>query len=100
MYGWRDMSPSSGHTPRVFVSHSHRDDAFTTQLVADLRSKGADVWVDLANITSNDFQDGINEGLRGRDWCVVVLTPNAINSRWVKLEVHAAFVLFHQGAMK
>ncbi len=69
-------------------------------LVADLRSKGADVWVDLANITSNDFLDRINEGLKGRDWCVVVLTPNAIDSSWVKKEVHAAFVLHHQGAMK
>lgn len=36
--------------PRIFVSHSHRDDAFTERLVRDLRAAGADVWVDLSDI--------------------------------------------------
>jgi hypothetical protein len=31
--------------PKVFVSHSHVDDAFAEQLVADLRAAGADAWL-------------------------------------------------------
>ena len=42
------MTASSA--PRVFVSHSHHDDTFTTRLVADLRAAGADVWVDADKI--------------------------------------------------
>lgn len=41
--------------PRGFVSLSHQDDEFTQRLVDDLKTAGADVWVDVAGIGAEDF---------------------------------------------
>jgi hypothetical protein len=91
-----DPNQAKGHaTPeavRVFVSHHHspEEDAFTARLVADLEAAGADVWVDTEGITSDDFVQKISEGLAGRQWLVLVMTPGAIASPWVRREVNAA----------
>ncbi len=77
---------------RVFVSHHHSpdEDRFTARLVADLEAAGADVWVDTAGIASDDFVKKISEGLTGRQWLVLVMTPEAVASPWVQREVNAA----------
>lgn len=85
---------------RIFVSHSRKDNAFTTRLVDDLRTAGADVWVDMTEITSNDFVRRINEGLADRDWLVLVLSPDALRSDWVRSEVNAALTLVHQKRLR
>src|SRR5215471_1301103 len=76
----------------VFVSHHHspEEDAFTARLVADLEAAGADVWVDTSGITSDDFVKKISEGLAGRQWLVLVMTPAALASPWVQREVNVA----------
>lgn len=53
---------------RVFVSHSHRDDSFTSRLVADLRAAGAEVWVDTKNFQHGNFLRRINDGLERSDF--------------------------------
>jgi hypothetical protein len=77
---------------RVFVSHHHspEEDAFTAQLVADLVAAGADVWVDSKDISSDDFVEKISEGLDGRQWLILVMTPESVSSKWVRREVNAA----------
>lgn len=86
---------------RVFVSHHHstEEDAFTSRLVADLDAAGADVWVDDQRITSDDFIKKINEGLAGRQWLVLVMTPAALRSSWVQAEVNAALNQVRKGHM-
>jgi hypothetical protein len=76
----------------VFISHHHSEfeDTFTARLVADLEAAGADVWVDDVRITSDDFIKKINEGLSGRQWLVLVMTPESLRSPWVQTEVNAA----------
>jgi hypothetical protein len=76
----------------VFVSHHHssEEDAFTDRLVADLQAAGADVWVDKAGITSDDFVKKISEGLADRQWLVLVATPASLASPWVQREVNVA----------
>ena len=78
---------------RVFVSHHHSpdEDRFTARLVADLKAAGADVWVDDEGITSEDFVRKISEGLAGRQWLVLVMTPASVASPWVQREVNTAF---------
>jgi Sulfatase-modifying factor enzyme 1/TIR domain len=87
---------------RVFVSHHHspEEDAFTARLVADLEAAGADVWVDVVGVGAADFQKRINEALARCNWFVLVLTPGAIASPWVEMEVHAAIRLKAQGRMR
>ncbi len=76
----------------VFVRHHHsqEEDAFTARLVADLEAAGADVWVDTKGISSGSFVQNISEGLAGRKWLVLVMTPAALTSEWVQDEVNAA----------
>ena len=77
---------------RVFVSHHHspEEDAFTARLVKDLEAAGADVWVDDKGISSDDFIEKISEGLEGRQWLVLVMTPHSVASPWVRREVNTA----------
>lgn len=86
---------------RIFVSHHHspEEDAFTARLVADLQVAGADVWVDDERIPSGDFVRKINEGLAGRQWLVLVMTPDALHSQWVQAEVNAALHQVNAGRM-
>src|SRR5690349_15604649 len=86
---------------RVFVSHHHspEEDVFTARLVSDLEAAGADVWVDTGQIASGNFVRKINEGLAGRQWLVLVMTPQSLASRWVQEEVDAALHQVHGGRM-
>jgi tetratricopeptide (TPR) repeat protein len=85
---------------KIFVSHSHQDDAFTRQLVEDLRSAGATVWVDVADAGAGDFQERINAALDACAWAVLVLTKSSIASPWVRQEINAAIRLKHQGRIQ
>jgi formylglycine-generating enzyme required for sulfatase activity len=78
---------------RIFVSHhrSPQEDAFAARLAADLKATGADVWLDTESIASGDFVTKISEGLAGRQWLVLVMTPDALRSSWVRQEVDTAF---------
>lgn len=86
---------------RVFVSHHHspKEDAFTARLVTDLQAAGADVWVDNERIPSGDLVRRINEGLAGRQWLVLVMTPESLKSPWVQAEVDAALHQYRAGRM-
>jgi formylglycine-generating enzyme required for sulfatase activity len=95
------MSGSSATAaPRIFVSHSHKDDEFTRRLVSDLHAAGAEVWVDVAGISHGNFMQRIDEALQGCNWMVLVLTPNAIASQYVKDEVYTALHRVNQGYMR
>ncbi len=85
--------------PRVFVSHSHHDDTFTTRFVADLRAAGVQVWVDVADMQHGDFMMRINDALMQSEWLVLVLTPDALRSPAVRAEVNAAINLVWQRQM-
>ncbi len=85
---------------RVFVSYASPDRAFAERLVNDLRAAGAEVWWDVTGVDEGDFLDKINEALRRCQWLVLVLTPHAIASKWVKIEVNAAINRREKGLMR
>ena len=86
--------------PKVFVSHSHVDDAFAERLVKDLRAAGADAWLDKNDLGAGDFQARISAALSTCEWFVLVLTRNALASNWVVQEVNAANSLKHAGQLR
>lgn len=86
--------------PKIFVSHSHVDDAFAERLVQDLRAEGVDVWLDKIDVGAGDFMERINDALSKCEWFVLVLTHAALESQWVRQEVHAANGLKHQGRIR
>ena len=72
---------------RVFVSHSHQDNAFCHAIVAVLRDAGADVWYDEHNLGSGRLQEEILRELDTRPIFVVILSKAAFTSPWVKREM-------------
>lgn len=75
--------------PKVFISHSSKDDWFVQRLVSDLEKAGIEVWVDDRITVGDEFIEEINQGLFDSDYVAVVLSPNSIESRWVKREYSA-----------
>jgi hypothetical protein len=84
----------------LFVSHSHEDDQFTKQLVGDLQRAGAEVWVDQEGIHHGNIMNHIDEALGKADWLILVQTPDAVRSEYVKLEVSAALTRVMSGLMQ
>jgi hypothetical protein len=91
---------TSQAAPNVFVSHSHRDNAFTQRLVNDLRTAGADVWVDMTEVAYDSFVRQINEGMKSCQWLVLIMTPASLASPWVQLQVDAAIARVVQKRMR
>lgn len=72
----------------IFLSHSSADGEFTSELAEVLRRHGIRVWYSDTNILgAQQWHDEIGAALRRCDWFVVVLTPDAVQSRWVKREL-------------
>ena len=72
----------------VFLSHSSQDGPMPQNLATTLTRHGVPVFFSPENITgAQQWQNEILSALRRCDWFVVILSPNAINSMWVKREV-------------
>ena len=72
----------------VFLSHSHHDKAAVEKLEEMLVLHGVPVWYSETNIKgAQQWLDEIGEALERCDWFVVLLTPAAVKSQWVKREL-------------
>ena len=61
---------------------------FTAKLADVLRRHGVPVWYSETNIQgAQQWHDEIGTALQRCDWFVVVLTPDAVASMWVKREL-------------
>ena len=79
---------------KLFISHSSQDLAWCQQFVAALRAAGHTCFFDHDSIPgSSEWLDTIQEGLQKCDLCVLVLSPVAWASPWVKREWHLALRL-------
>src|SRR5579875_2712846 len=87
-------------TLRIFVSHSHEDDAFCRTLVAALRGASTDVWYDEHNLGSGQLLDVIQRELASRPIFIIILSPDALRSTWVKNEAKWAFNLLQRDSMR
>jgi hypothetical protein len=82
--------PASGAMlpQEVFLSHSDRDRQFVTMLADMMRRHGIPVWYSRTNILgAQQWHDEIGAALRRCDWFVLVLSPHAVESIWVKREL-------------
>ncbi|HEX8732946.1 MAG TPA: TIR domain-containing protein, partial [Ktedonobacterales bacterium] len=106
-------SQRAAFTPRLFISHSSADDGFGKRLAADLRAALAPadpgrVWYDSAPQRAEEVAEGEDDaepgGLKGgmnfpreiveqiaaRNVMIVILSPEAARSRWVRYEIDQA----------
>lgn len=72
----------------VFLSHSGDDEEFVTSVASILRRHGISVWYSKTNIRGGQkWHDEIGVALNRCDWFVLILSPNSVNSKWVKREL-------------
>ena len=75
----------------IFISYSHQDKEFVDKLVQDLQNSGISIWADKVEIKLGDsFFDKISEGIDKMEYLAIVLSPDSVNSSWVKKEVEVA----------
>jgi hypothetical protein len=77
---------------KVFISHATPDRyVIERQVLPVLCAHGMDPWYCKDDVHSADeWEKKIRVGLNVCDWFMVILSPNAIASNWVKAEVHWA----------
>jgi hypothetical protein len=75
----------------LFISHSSADQRFVDELVSVLQRHGIPVWYSHMNVLgAQQWHDEIGNALARCDWILVVLSPNSVDSMWVKREVKYA----------
>jgi hypothetical protein len=77
----------------VFISHSSTDTWVAKQLAREIRRCGATPFLDEAEINAGeDFEELIRAALEKANELVVLLTPWALDRRYVWAEIGAAWV--------
>jgi len=72
----------------VFLACSSQDQGFMARLVETLRRHGVPVWYSQTNILgAQQWHDEIGRALGRCDWLVLLLSPSAVRSEWVKREL-------------
>lgn len=75
----------------VFLSHCHSDKPIVRRIAKDLQKYGAVVWIDEAEINVGDsLIQKIREGIDKMEYLAVFLSPESLQSEWVKREVDVA----------
>ena len=72
----------------VFLSHSSKDQAFAGRLAAVLGRHGLKVFYSRKSIRgAQQWHDEIGQALARCNWFLLVLSPAAVDSEWVKREL-------------
>jgi tetratricopeptide (TPR) repeat protein len=79
---------------KLFISHSSKDDAFVRDLRAALADHGEDGWIDSRELRGGDpLWKEIQEALEGASAYAVVVSTDALQSKWVGKELRHALEL-------
>lgn len=81
--------PTRSRLPQeVFLSHSSKDCKMAGRIAAILRGHGVPVWYSETNLLgAQQWHDEIGKALERCDWFLIVLSPQATRSDWVKREL-------------
>ena len=75
----------------AFLSHSSEDRAMAQRIAEMLGEHGVPTFYALSNILAHQqWQDEILKALQRCDWFLVLLSPDAVRSMWVKRETAVA----------
>jgi hypothetical protein len=82
---------TSMKTQSIFISHATQDDDFVKQLRLELEHLGLTVWVDSRNLRGGKrLAPEIKQAIENARQVLIVLSPNTINSPWVRKEIALA----------
>lgn len=75
----------------IFISYARADSEFALKLAKDLRSAGANLWLDQLDLSAGDRWDiAVEKALKDCACLLVVLSPTSVNSNNVMDEVSFA----------
>ena len=75
---------------KVFISYTQEDKKYASLIADRLREAGHDVWYDKWSLRVGDnLIQKINEGLKETDVLIVIVSKNALRSKWVLHEFSA-----------
>lgn len=81
----------------IFISHATRDDDFVKDLRIALETLNLPVWVDSRHLRGGDkLAIEINTAIEKARHVIVVLSPNTVNSPWVRKEISKALAIEKQ----
>ncbi len=90
----RMARPSRRDPRQVFICHSGQDAEFAHKLGEELQQNGWPVWIAPESVHPGEkWVEAINRGLEESGKFILILTPNALRSRWVELETDLAIQL-------
>ena len=76
---------------QLFISHSYEDADLATYFAADLRKRGWPVWIGRASVRPGEkWLEAVNRGLDESGILLLLLTPEAVSSDWVRSETSLA----------
>jgi hypothetical protein len=79
---------------KIFISYSRKDMDFVRKLAGDLETAGYDVWWDITDLEGgDDWVSTIPNAIASSQYFIVILTPNSIESEWVRKEYTQALTL-------
>jgi hypothetical protein len=88
-----DVRREGDRMVQVWISHCTPDRAFVeTEIFPVLQTHGIRPWYAKDDIlVADDWEHSIRDGLESCEWFLVVISPRAADSRWVRAEVRWAF---------
>src|SRR5689334_20238890 len=75
----------------IFISYSRTDSKFVDRLEEDLKQHGFSTWVDRRKIEGGqNWTDELQKALDRCQVCLVIISQEAVDSKWVKMEYRYA----------
>jgi signal recognition particle subunit SEC65 len=75
---------------KVFISHSQEDETLARRIADVLKKAGLDVWDDREIFPGDNWAEKIARALNESNAMVVLLTADALKSRWVQHDISFA----------
>ena len=78
-------------TKHIFISYARKDARFAQKLNSDLKQEGLFTWIDDLSLRSgDDWLEHIAHAIDDSFAVLAILSPDAVNSKWVKRELRYA----------
>ena len=84
---------SDPYNSSIFISYSRQDSAYVEKLIAAFEARGLSAWLDNRIDYGTAWQREIEKHLEACQAFVLVMTPRADQSHWVKCELSFALEL-------
>lgn len=75
---------------KVFISHAYQDKDLAKRVAESLRESGFQVWDESQVLPGDIIAEQLADALKTANAMVVLLTPDAVESTWVRSEISYA----------